>query len=124
MLRIQGAIAIIIVIFGIIALNPAFGRMYRWVDENGQVHYSDRVPPEYSNKERKVYNEEGRLISTLRAERIKEQSAAEKNKADGEAQQHKPVEQQDKVAGTTLKSQASAQELKKTTEVPLAAIEK
>jgi len=24
-------------------------RVYRWVDEDGQVHYGDSIPPEYSD---------------------------------------------------------------------------
>lgn len=38
----------------------AFGqRLYRWVDENGVVHYGDRVPPEYADRDRTVLNPQG-----------------------------------------------------------------
>lgn len=26
-------------------MSPAWGEMYRWVDENGKVHFSDKKPP-------------------------------------------------------------------------------
>jgi len=34
-------------------------RLYRWVDENGVVHYGDRVPPEYADRDRTVLNPHG-----------------------------------------------------------------
>lgn len=33
--------------------------MKKWVDENGQVHYGDRIPPEYLRGEHSVINEQG-----------------------------------------------------------------
>jgi len=32
---------------------------YRWVDENGVVHYGDRIPPQYAQKESTVLNNQG-----------------------------------------------------------------
>src|SRR4029450_7034053 len=32
------------------------GKLYKWVDENGIVHYGDHVPAEYSKSERQVVN--------------------------------------------------------------------
>ena len=64
-------------------------RLYRWVDENGVVHYGDRVPPEYADRDRTVLNpqgipvarEEGALtheeLEALQQQRAKE--AAEQN---------------------------------------------
>ena len=34
-------------------------RLFRWIDENGLVHYGDRVPPQYANRDRDVLNEQG-----------------------------------------------------------------
>ncbi|HEY5622657.1 MAG TPA: DUF4124 domain-containing protein [Gammaproteobacteria bacterium] len=39
-------------------LAPA-QQMYRWVDENGQVHYSDHVPPSYASQDRELLNTQG-----------------------------------------------------------------
>jgi hypothetical protein len=33
--------------------------MKKWIDEDGQVHYGDRVPPEYLRGEHSVINEQG-----------------------------------------------------------------
>ncbi len=48
----------------------------RWVDDDGVVHYGDRVPPEYANRDRDVLNsqairvgfEEGEVTEEERAE--------------------------------------------------------
>lgn len=51
-------------------------RIRRWVDDNGVVHYGDRVPPEFANRDRDVLNdqaiavgfEEGEITEEERAE--------------------------------------------------------
>jgi Domain of unknown function (DUF4124) len=49
---------------------------YRWVDEKGVVHYGDRVPPQYVNKERSLLNDQGVEVGKLDAQRTPEQQAA------------------------------------------------
>ncbi len=41
------------------------GKLYRWVDSEGLVHYGDSIPPEYSKSDRDVLNEQGIKIDTL-----------------------------------------------------------
>jgi hypothetical protein len=51
-------------------------RIRRWVDDNGVVHYGDRVPPEFASRDRDVLNdqaiavgfEEGEVTDEERAE--------------------------------------------------------
>lgn len=52
-------------------------RLYKWVDEQGKVHYGDKVPPEYSKQERKILNEQGVQVKTLEAAKTPEQIAEE-----------------------------------------------
>jgi len=43
-----------------LAAGPAAAqKLYRWVDENGQVHYGDKIPPEYAEQDRDVLNQRG-----------------------------------------------------------------
>jgi len=49
------------------------GKLYRWVDENGKVSFSDKVPPKYSRKEREELNEMGRTIAVKDAAKTPEQ---------------------------------------------------
>jgi len=53
-------------------------KMYRWVDSNGNIYYSDKVPPQQSKLERKVLNKRGRVIGTVDAAKTDEQFALEK----------------------------------------------
>jgi hypothetical protein len=39
--------------------------LYRWVDENGQVHYGDHVPPAYSQQDHEVLNDHGVPIRSI-----------------------------------------------------------
>jgi hypothetical protein len=51
--------------------------LYKWVDENGEVHYGDSVPPQYAKQERHVLNERGVEVGKLEAEKTDAQRAAE-----------------------------------------------
>jgi len=42
--------------------SAAAQKLYRWVDENGVVHYGDRIPPQYVDRHREVLNESGVAI--------------------------------------------------------------
>jgi hypothetical protein len=53
------------------------GQTFRWVDEKGEIHYGDRVPPEYSSGERSILNQHGVEVKRLEAQKTPEQLAAE-----------------------------------------------
>ena len=65
-------------IAGVLILGSAASaqQIRRWVDDDGVVHYGDRVPPEYANRDRDVLNnqairvgfEEGEVTEEERAE--------------------------------------------------------
>jgi hypothetical protein len=43
--------------------SPAVaGEVYRWVDENGEVHYSESLPPDYKDKGHDVLNRDGLVV--------------------------------------------------------------
>jgi hypothetical protein len=44
---------------GLLASGDAAAKVYRWVDENGEVHYSESLPPDYQDKGFDVLNQEG-----------------------------------------------------------------
>lgn len=50
---------------------------YRWVDDQGVVHYGDQIPPQYTSKDRAVLNSQGVEVGHLDAERSPEQQAAD-----------------------------------------------
>jgi hypothetical protein len=57
--------------------NQGSGIAYRWVDENGVVHYGDRVPPQYATKESSILNKQGVEVGRNEAQKTPEQSAEE-----------------------------------------------
>jgi chromosome segregation ATPase len=47
--------------------NALGERLYKWVDAEGQVHYSNRLPPEAAKQRRELINEQGRTVKVYRA---------------------------------------------------------
>ena len=63
----------------LLCATSAFGeRTFKWIDNDGHVHYGNRVPPEYSKAERRVINERGRTIQVYDAAKTPEQLQQER----------------------------------------------
>ena len=56
------------------------GIAYKWVDEQGVIHYGDNVPPQYAQQDRAVLNSQGVEVSHIAAALTAEQAAAEARK--------------------------------------------
>ncbi len=57
-------------------------KLYRWVDENGVVHYGDLVPAEYADVEKQVLNTHGVTIDIMRGKKTAEEIAEDKRIAE------------------------------------------
>ena len=65
--------------FAVLFTVPAVaGRLYKWVDENGKVHYGDHVPAKYASKERRVLNDRAIEVQRIEAAKTPEQIEAER----------------------------------------------
>ena len=62
---------------GLLTLDAMADSFYRWVDEDGVVHYGDSVPPEYSKQERQIVNDYGVEIDRLAREKTAAELSAE-----------------------------------------------
>lgn len=51
--------------------------LYKWVDEDGQIRYSDRLPPAQVRKEHQQLNSQGVVVTTKEAAKSEEEIAAE-----------------------------------------------
>lgn len=51
-------------------------QVYRWVDENGQVHFGDSIPAEYAEQEKTILNEDGVTIGRIAGRATPEEIAA------------------------------------------------
>lgn len=58
-------------------------KLYRWVDENGVVHYTDHIPPEHARQDRDVLNQRGIAVGFERGE-ISDEERAEIARRDQE----------------------------------------
>jgi PAB1-binding protein PBP1 len=87
--------------------GAANGRtLYKWVDEQGVIHYGDHIPPEFAGQEQQVINSQGVEIRRLEAQKTPEALAAEDQKKI-EAQQR---QNRDK---NLLNTYASVQEIER-----------
>jgi hypothetical protein len=50
-------------------------KLYRWVDNEGVVHYGDSIPAEYAELERQVVNEHGITVGVMQAKKTEEELA-------------------------------------------------
>jgi len=60
---------------------------YKWVDENGVVHYGDSVPAKYATKESTILNKQGVEIGRNAAQLTPEQIAAQEREAEAAVRQ-------------------------------------
>jgi len=71
------------------------GKLFRWVDDEGVVHYADSIPPEYAKLERQVLNHQGVQLETLAGEKTPEELEAERLRQ----QQREQEQEREKQAG-------------------------
>lgn len=56
----SGKLTAFLVVSGLtLAVTASAAEVYRWVDENGEVHYSESLPPDFKDKGHDVLNERG-----------------------------------------------------------------
>ena len=60
--------------------QDAARKLYKWTDEQGQVHYGDHVPDAYANQERHVFNKQGVEVGKIEAQKSPELAAIEEQK--------------------------------------------
>ena len=83
----------LLLLTALLTVSSAFGgRMYKWVDENGQVHYSNQLPPEATQQKREVINDQGRTMKVYRAPLTPEEKIEEKRLAELEARKKELAE--------------------------------
>ncbi len=68
-------------------------KVYRWVDESGQVHYSNTVPPQYAEQDREVLNRQGVAVGRVEGDvteaEAREQAAAAQRLEEAEARRQR-----------------------------------
>lgn len=72
-----GATLVLCAVFSV----TAEARLYKWVDDKGETHYGEVVPPEYANKDKVQFDDKGRVIKDKRRDETEGQTTAEQKAA-------------------------------------------
>lgn len=74
---------LILLLTGVATANPV--AVYRWVDENGVVHFGDSIPARFAEQEKKILNDQGveigRIAGKATAEELAQQEAEAQERA-------------------------------------------
>ena len=84
---------------------------YRWVDENGTVHFGDSVPAEHADRRREVINQQGVTVETLAAEPTEEERLRQQQARSEELAREQSAKDQERRDQVLLKSYTSANEI-------------
>lgn len=87
------------------------GQLYRWSDAQGNIYYSDKVPPQYSKYRRSKLNEQGITVDIVEKSKTKDEFEREQKLKDLRSAQQKLLEAQLAEDRTLLRSFASDKEL-------------
>ena len=80
--KIIGATLVLFAVFS----ATAEAKLYKWVDDKGETHYGEVVPPEYADKDKVQFNEKGREVKKKESnESADEAGAGNKSAAEKQA---------------------------------------
>ncbi len=85
--------------------NVGWSEIYRWIDKNGEVRFSDSLPPSAAKLERHVLDGQGNLRDVLRRQRTVEELEQHRLRSEAmstEAEQRARQEQYDEFLRTTF----------------------
>lgn len=102
--------ALIRALLTVVLLSPplAHAQFYRWVDDQGNVHYTDSIPPEYAEKGHRVLSPDGVQVQEVPRAKTLEEIQRERELERLRAQQSRLIEQQkaaDQVLLRTFRSE-------------------
>lgn len=69
-------LTILTLLAGLLAGASASAELYKWVDENGVVHYGDHIPPEYADDPHQRFNQSGVRIGDVEGAISEQERAA------------------------------------------------
>ncbi len=70
--------------------------LYRWIDDQGNVHYSDQIPADQARPAKSILNERGMTVDQIEAAKTAQQIAEEKRKQ--RAQQERQRQEAEQLA--------------------------
>jgi hypothetical protein len=87
---------LILALFAIVYLPSTVqaGKLYKWVDEEGHTHYSDKIPPKEAKRARSELDEHGVTVDRVDAAKTPEQLLQEAEEARLRREQERLAEKQ------------------------------
>ena len=96
--------------------QPQQPKLYKWTDENGVVHYSDKIPPEYADRDRDVLNDQGVPVGFEEGEITEAERAVPRSAhaaaAEAEQQARAEIARRDRMLLETYLSVADIEDLR------------
>ena len=83
-------------------------QMYKWVDESGNVHYGDSIPPQYAEKEQKRLNPQGVTVEVRERAKTPEELVEERRLAtiqEEENERRRQAEARDRILLDTFSNE-------------------
>jgi hypothetical protein len=115
------SVGVILLVVAAIAL-PSIGsaqrsqpKLYKWTDANGQVHYSETVPPEHANRDRSVLNDQGVHVGFEEGEVTEAEAAEARNReaaAEADRKAKEEIARRDRMLLETYISVADIEDLR------------
>lgn len=90
-------------------------RMFKFTDENGNIQYVDKIPPEHANRDRDVLNQHGVHIGFEEGEITEEERAAQAQReavAEAERQKRDDIARHDRMLLETYLSVSDIEDLR------------
>ena len=121
-------ILMMLVLSALVAMPVGAAKLYKWVDEDGKVHYSDKVPPDQIRNEHKELSEHGVVKETVEKDLTDEQKAARieeyKKQRELEAQRQREAAALAAEKNKILMSYSSADQIKRLKQERITALER
>ena len=73
---------------------PAYAKLYKWTDENGQVHYTDKIPEQYLRSQREELNEQGSTVKHIERALTEEEKAQRRQQEEARKEQERVRQEQ------------------------------
>jgi len=89
-IRQAAALAVLMVM----ATSPAAAKLYKWVDENGNVFYSDKIPPDQARGRHQVLDDRGIVRENVRRAKTPEEIEAERRERQLQAERERAEREQ------------------------------
>ncbi len=112
----------ILLAFGL-SLPVQAGKLYKWVDEKGQVHYGDNIPPEYAEQGRSELNQQGMTVKKTDGAKTPEQLAEEERQQQLKSEEKKRAEERVAYDRALMRTYSGQDDILRSRDQKLAALE-